>query len=100
MNRQRIVEASPPAALTSASNGTLAPPARPQVGAQAIIQGFAIALLLALTGLETFICFAAQGSGLLMSSRRFRRAQEAFIFSCRLIATQTSLEDRITVARG
>lgn len=66
MNRQRTleVEASAPAVLTSVSNGTLVPPARPQGGAQAIVQGFAIALLLALTGLETFMCFAAQGSGL------------------------------------
>jgi hypothetical protein len=66
MNRQRTpeVEASPPAALTRTSNGTLVPPARPRGGAQAIIQGFAIALLLAITGLETFVCFSAQGSGL------------------------------------
>jgi hypothetical protein len=66
MNRQQTleVEACAPAPLTSASNGTFVRPARPQGGAQAIIQGFAIALILAVTGLETFMCFTAQGSGL------------------------------------
>jgi hypothetical protein len=99
MNRQRTleVEASPPAALTSTSNGTLVPPARPRGGAQAIIQGFAIALLLALTGLETFVCFSAPGERpFLMSTRRFRRAQEAPIFGCRLIATSAGFQPALT----
>ena len=64
MNTQQTleVEAYAPAALIGAE--TFVPPARLQGDAQAIIQGFAIALLLAVTGLETFMCFTTQASGL------------------------------------